>query len=237
MKKQASILILLLSVFSLYAQGAKRELKVTKPRMHGDDVVYVQTKLLEMGFTEVGEADGYYGPMSEGAVKELQKLIDLPVNGEVHDVLYDFLESKEMASVREAIKVYNQNKNETNCVSKEEYLERSNGPFDQTIFVYKTGKKTACCMYQEVYDFYGLTEKLVKVNDSVYFLSGSETTASSPDGGGINPWDQDAKIVWNTSYYSYILIKKDLYSVEGNKLIKVNNSEILNMINHCKNKF
>ncbi|MCQ2600626.1 MAG: peptidoglycan-binding protein [Treponema sp.] len=237
MKKQASILILLLSVFSLYAQGAKRELKVTKPRMNGEDVVYVQTKLLEMGFTEVGEADGYYGPMSEGAVKELQKLIDVPVNGEVHDVLYDFLESKEMASVREAIKVYNQNKNENNCVSNEEYLKRTNGPFNQTIFVYKTGKKTAYCMYEEAYDFYGLSEKLVKVNDSVYFLAGSETTASNPDGGGLNPWDPDLKIVWETEYYSYILINNNFYRVAGSKLEKVKDSEILNMINYCKNKF
>ena len=115
MKKQISILILFFLLFSVYAQ--KRTLEVTKPRMHGDDVKIVQTKLVELGFTEIGEIDGYYGPKSEGAVKELKSLIGFPVNGYVNESLYAFLETKNSDLIHEVIKVYNQNKNKGKHIS------------------------------------------------------------------------------------------------------------------------
>lgn len=46
---------------SFFAQSFTREIKVTSPRMHGNDVIQVQKMLLAMGFDVVGEADGYFG--------------------------------------------------------------------------------------------------------------------------------------------------------------------------------
>src|SRR5690625_532366 len=50
----------------------------------GKDVVFVQFRLGEMGFDPQG-ADGRFGPDTEEAVMELQRLYGLPINGKVYD--------------------------------------------------------------------------------------------------------------------------------------------------------
>ncbi|MBP5442335.1 MAG: hypothetical protein J6Y60_03760, partial [Treponema sp.] len=63
-RRLIALFIFSISSFCLFAQSKSknRVLSVTSPRMHGDDVVYIQEKLIEMGFTEIGDIDGYYGP-------------------------------------------------------------------------------------------------------------------------------------------------------------------------------
>lgn len=56
----------------------------------GRDVVYVQLRLQELGFNARG-ADGRFGPNTAEAVKELQRLYGLPVDGEVYDDVYYIL--------------------------------------------------------------------------------------------------------------------------------------------------
>ena len=204
MKKIISVLVLFVLVFSVHAQ--KRTLEVTKPRMHGDDVKKVQTALVELGFTEVGEIDGYYGPKSESAVKELKSLIGFSVDGYVYEYIYDFLESKDSGLIFNAIKVYNQDKNKSNHI-----------------------------VHEEGYDFYNLTVKIFELNDSAYFFTEEETTAYNPDGGELDPWDVDAKYDYKTDYTSYIVIEKDLFRLKEGKLEKAENADFyINLINDYK---
>ena len=56
----------------------------------GRDVVFVQLRLQELGFDAQG-ADGRFGPNSAEAVKELQRLYGLPVDGEVYEDVYYIL--------------------------------------------------------------------------------------------------------------------------------------------------
>lgn len=60
-----------------------RFLSLTEPRVHGDDVLAVQKALLSLGFTEVGEADGWYGPQTEAAVKRIQRFYRIKEDGQV----------------------------------------------------------------------------------------------------------------------------------------------------------
>lgn len=204
MKKKISILVLFLLVFSVYAQ--RRTLEVTKPRMNGDDVKKVQKELVELGFTEVGEIDGYYGPKSEGAVKELKSLIGFPVNGYVNEYLYDFLESKDSDLIFDAIKVYNQNKNKSEQI-----------------------------VYEEGYDFYSRDVKIFELSDSSYFFVETESTAYNPDGGGLDPWDTTAEYEYRTNYTSYITIGKDLFKLKEGKLEKAEEADFyINLINDYK---
>jgi len=53
----------------------------------GRDVVLVQLRLQELGFDAQG-ADGRFGPNSAAAVKELQRLYGLPVDGVVYEDVY-----------------------------------------------------------------------------------------------------------------------------------------------------
>lgn len=56
----------------------------------GRDVVFVQLRLQELGFNAQG-ADGRFGPNTADAVKELQRLYGLPIDGEVYDDVYYIL--------------------------------------------------------------------------------------------------------------------------------------------------
>ena len=70
MKKIISLgLVLFLACgFAVFAQSFTRDINVTSPRMNGTDVRFLQERLLELGFTGVGDADGYYGPMTAGEI-------------------------------------------------------------------------------------------------------------------------------------------------------------------------
>jgi peptidoglycan hydrolase-like protein with peptidoglycan-binding domain len=63
------------------AEPQQRELKLTQPRMSGDDIRQLQQSLLAMNFEDVGEADGWYGPMTETAVKKLQRYLGFNEDG------------------------------------------------------------------------------------------------------------------------------------------------------------
>lgn len=56
----------------------------------GKDVVAIQTRLKELGFS-VGETDGRWGPTSQAAARSLQELYGLPANGEIYTDMYYIL--------------------------------------------------------------------------------------------------------------------------------------------------
>jgi TolB protein len=49
--------------------------------MNGEDVRLAQQRLVELGYTEVGESDGYFGPKTESAVRRFQTVNRLTVDG------------------------------------------------------------------------------------------------------------------------------------------------------------
>jgi hypothetical protein len=59
----------------------ERRLYLTSPYMRGDDVRTVQQRLMALGYTQVGEIDGVWGPLTEGAVKAFQSDRGLVVDG------------------------------------------------------------------------------------------------------------------------------------------------------------
>ena len=60
-----------------------RTLKLTTPMLRGDDVEQVQERLLELGFDEVGRADGFFGSDTDTAVRLFQRERGLEVDGVV----------------------------------------------------------------------------------------------------------------------------------------------------------
>ncbi len=58
-----------------------RNLYLTDPRMSGEDVQRLQERLLALGYTEVGEADGIFGPATDAAVRRFQQDRGLAVDG------------------------------------------------------------------------------------------------------------------------------------------------------------
>jgi len=75
-----------------------RSLTVTTPRINGDDITLVQQRLKDLGYVEVGEIDGYYGPKIESAILRFQQLNGLPETGIVDQPTWEALFSPDAVS-------------------------------------------------------------------------------------------------------------------------------------------
>ncbi|PKO15831.1 MAG: hypothetical protein CVU39_09925 [Chloroflexi bacterium HGW-Chloroflexi-10] len=60
-----------------------RNLSLTTPRMLGEDVMTLQKRLLELGYSELGKADGIFGPKTDQVVRDFQEDQGLTVDGVV----------------------------------------------------------------------------------------------------------------------------------------------------------
>ena len=76
------------------ATNFTRVIELKSPRMNGPDVLALQERLLSLGFSEIGTADGYYGPMTEGVIKNIQTSSHFEINGKVDRVLWDHIFNK-----------------------------------------------------------------------------------------------------------------------------------------------
>jgi len=75
----------------VFGQNFSRVLELNARRMNGPDVEALQKRLLYFGFAGVGEADGYFGPKTEEAVKTIQKFAGFEENGKVDRALWNFI--------------------------------------------------------------------------------------------------------------------------------------------------
>jgi serine/threonine protein kinase len=64
------------------------KLYLTTPRLQDDDVQRVQARLVELGYSEVGEIDGYFGPKTETAVRNFQRVNGLEEDGIVGPITW-----------------------------------------------------------------------------------------------------------------------------------------------------
>ncbi len=58
-----------------------RSLYLANPPMQGDDVLLVQERLLTLGYSEVGKPDGFFGQLTDNAVRRFQENNALAVDG------------------------------------------------------------------------------------------------------------------------------------------------------------
>ena len=68
-----------------------RTLRLASPFMTGDDVLLLQQRLLALGYTEVGTADGIFGPNTDEAVRIFQTRNGLAVDGIVGQTTWNVI--------------------------------------------------------------------------------------------------------------------------------------------------
>ena len=63
--------------------------ELKSPRMNGQEILNLQKRLLSLGFSEIGDADGYYGPLAEGVIKSIKAFSGFKPNpGDLEDAPY-----------------------------------------------------------------------------------------------------------------------------------------------------
>lgn len=216
--KRKILIFIGLNIFSfcLFSQS-KRTLKVTSPRMNGSDVIYIQNKLIEMGFSEIGEIDGYYGPKTEEAIKEFQELVGIKSSGIVSQKEYDFFESKTSDLIMSGILNY----------KKINYPLIISGGKNYKMTGYRTGKlfniselnEIPSYCFSIVDDFSSQEFLILKVSENAYYIVYSET---------------------NDSYSfrnSKLFYENELYELVDCKLQKTEDNNIVDLITQCENLF
>ncbi|MDR0599033.1 MAG: peptidoglycan-binding protein [Treponema sp.] len=112
MKKLCVFVLCTLAVTGLFAQDFSRVIQPQSKRMNGADVTKLQTRLLALGFKKTGAADGWYGPLTEGSVRTLQRFLGFPRDGKVTKAVWTALFDAKRESLLKnigTISAYNQN--------------------------------------------------------------------------------------------------------------------------------
>jgi len=120
------------------SDGGFTQLAMKNPRMNGPQVLALQRRLLELQFYELGEADGYYGPMTETVIKKIQNYRSLPATGIVDKELWDFIFDDYKTLFLSDIQAYNRDN-----LGRSENLGvgiYGGGDYEDNIFVYYTVK-------------------------------------------------------------------------------------------------
>lgn len=232
MKKTISILFLLISAFSLFAQSSveNRTLYVKKPRMQGEDVLYIQNKLIEMGFSELGVPDGIFDSKTEEAVKTFQIFAGFTPNGHVTNEIYDFFHTKNAKAIMDMINIYNEKKGAKKVIKRPDYKIK-NIPDDQTFKVYAQNKDASYCSMLVDYDYYRGFLDVYKINDSTYMMVYSENYADIPEGANIWEHYSYEQIVKTTVYY---LVNDRLCILRNGLFEDFDDKDIKEYISYCK---
>ena len=88
------VLFFFVFVLPIFSQNFYRNIRLQNPRMNGQDVLALQKRLLELSFSELGEADGYYGPITEEIIKKIKTFSGFEINGIVNKDFWDYIFSE-----------------------------------------------------------------------------------------------------------------------------------------------
>ena len=90
-KKYIFILYFFIYIFPVFPQDFSRIIELQNPCMNGTDIIGLQKQLLTLGFSELGEADGYYGSLTEGIIKKIKTFSGFEINGTVSKNIWDYI--------------------------------------------------------------------------------------------------------------------------------------------------
>jgi hypothetical protein len=202
------------------------------PPMNSPDVLALQKRLLELQFYELGEADGYYGAMTEGVVKKIQDYRGLPVTGIVDRELWDFIFDDHATFIFlsvSGVQTYNRDN-----LGRSENLGAGvygSGDYEDTAFVYYTVKD------KEIKIIESLDGMLMySIRMTCYFINENDCRIEFSFSGVDYFMEENGFEEENGNIY--YLINGVLYrDINESRVRKDDEHGILDRINRIKNEF
>ena len=211
-------------------QDTGRIIELTNPRMEGNDVLSLQRRLLSLGFTETGEADGYYGPLTAGVIKNVQILFGFEADGKVNKSLWDniFGDKIVLLVLRNNLSRILENKDDILLQNVNTVLtyDRKDLEKSRNFFEYHSFSDAIA----EAYAYYSLMDKKVKIFE--------HKSGGGESGGSI--YDTEIYYFINNECYfiNYNRIwhtiyegdgeENEMYFVNDNKCFQIVNGELIN---------
>lgn len=196
-------IIVMANTLNLLSQDFTRVVKLTTPIMHGKDIEEIQTKLLSLGFSQIGSTNGWYGHKTQDAVREYQDCLGLSRNGIIDKTVWEslFSEDKITEQVNPTLKLINA----MQVNIKNEY-DHKRSPI---VYHYISGEHYSKSEYSTVKsgsDSVFLGELIVAVKRDKGILIHSEINTPSGDWFIVqdNYYDKDGKIAyvyWNMNTF------------------------------------
>ncbi len=199
-KKYFFLMVIFFSGVHIFCQDFYRVLEVKNNRMYGNDIIALQQKLISYGFNEIDEADGYYGPLTEGAIKTLQYFLGFDQDGKVSGKLWESIfndSNKNLIRNINTVSKYKIEDFEKVTESRMGYSTEG-GYFDKYLLNNKV-KKIDLVLFGEMgkaeYYFYYL-------DDTYYFLVIKDYRYHMPE--------TDAELEGYDSFYDYLFSEENL---------------------------
>ena len=171
-----NIFILCFFFFTFLLSADEFIYKLQNPRINNKEVEYIQKSLSKINLLPEKEIDGWYGPVTEKAVKELQKIIGIKETGEVNSELYKFLINENLSEI---IKIDKIEKHET----FEKVLDCSGYIFE--VYYENTEIKKIIKKYWVAYAPKYKREE--QYSETIYYLNNQY----------VQKWIQDSDAKWN----------------------------------------
>ena len=171
-----NIFVLCFFFFTFLLSADEFIYKLQNPRINNKEVEYIQKSLSTINLLPEKEIDGWYGPITEKAVKKLQKIICIKETGEVNSELYKFLINENLSEI---IKIDKIEKHET----FEKVLDCSGYIFE--VYYENTEIKKIIKKYWVAYAPNYKREE--QYSETIYYLNNQY----------IQKWIQDSDAKWN----------------------------------------
>ena len=174
----AAFCLFLVAAGGMYGQEFSRDLFLAQTRLNGKDVLALQRKLLALGFTVVGEADGWFGPNTETAVKKMEGWLGFPADGKVTKPVWKalfspWLEARYFSLLREA------NAIRTDKLRKVEKELMERAPEGGEAEVYLSGEDPVCAVIRLYGEMSQVRYDVYRFEDDSYLVL--ETWARYPE--------------------------------------------------------
>ncbi len=171
-----NIFILCFFFFTFLLSADEFIYKLQNPRINNKEVEYIQKSLSKINLLPEKEIDGWYGPITEKAVKKLQKIIGVKETGEVNSELYKFLINEKLSEI---IKIDKIEKHET----FEKVLDCSGYIFE----VYYENKEIKKIIKKYWVAYAPNYKREEQYSETIYYLNNQY----------VQKWIQDSDAKWN----------------------------------------